>query len=466
MASYYVPLPAAQMPRNAMLDFSPVNNAIDGVIDQRNRNRQFGMQREQLDMQKDQQLYQRGRDQRTDARQDAVFQQQQREWFGKSADAVSRMSDPAQRAAAWKNIVAKHPSAGNLPPEYLDPMRGPSMVAAEFAGLARDPMDAQMKQAQLAQIRAQTSALGQKNSLNEAIAGMINGMGAAPPAAPQGGPSMSGQPQVIPQSNTMMPEAQNPLLIQTAGGSSPSPAPAQQPDTVQTPLGPMSMERAQRMGFVLGLAGKGDAGKIFVDAANQNRLGKEATNTNDKDQIAAVNTIARLEGLRRSFDPKFLEIPTRMGMEYKNIRDKFGLLSLQDKAELARFSKFKSRGLDSLARYVKDMSGVAVAEAEYNRLAQTLPNPGSGVLDAMGPTQFKSVMDDVVGRTKMAVARMNYLRSQGFSGKPWDAGIELDDMKGIVDRRAVELEQSLQGKVAPDQMRSVVSKQLKQEFGI
>lgn len=158
MASYYVPLPAAQMPRNAMLDFSPVSNAIDGLVDQRNRNRQFAMQREQLDMQKDQQQYQRSRDQRTDARQDAVFSQQQKEWFGKSADAISRIQDPAARAQAWQNVVSKHPSAGQLPPEYMDPTRGPSMVAAEFAGLVRDPRDDKMKDLDLQYKQAQIGA--------------------------------------------------------------------------------------------------------------------------------------------------------------------------------------------------------------------------------------------------------------------------------------------------------------------
>jgi hypothetical protein len=135
MSRYFVNLPAAQMPRNAMMDFSPVNNALSGIREQNNQNRQFGMQEQQMAEQREQRQYQRGRDQQQDARQ-------QVEWFGKTAAAIDRLEGPA-RQAAWQNALQRHPDSANLTPDYLDPMQGPKLVMAE-AGQWRDPREDQM----------------------------------------------------------------------------------------------------------------------------------------------------------------------------------------------------------------------------------------------------------------------------------------------------------------------------------
>lgn len=151
MAGYYVPLPGAEI-KNALVDFSGINNGLETLRDQRNTNRNALMQQQQIDMRKDEQTYQRGRDAKQDARQ-------QVEWFGKVAGAVDREQDPARRASIWQNALKRHPDAASLSPEYLDPIKGPKMVMAE-AGQWRDPRDDQAKDLELQKSRAQIGLIG------------------------------------------------------------------------------------------------------------------------------------------------------------------------------------------------------------------------------------------------------------------------------------------------------------------
>ena len=129
----YLPLPAAQLPRNALIDMSGLS---DGIGAMGNRNRYD----ETVKRQGEQQTYERGRDAKQDARVAEGDLRAKIKGLGEGAAAVDRLQDPNQRTAAWNRLIATHPDRANLPPEYLDPMRGPAMVAAE-AGQWRDPRE-------------------------------------------------------------------------------------------------------------------------------------------------------------------------------------------------------------------------------------------------------------------------------------------------------------------------------------
>lgn len=166
----YLPLPAAQMPRNALIDMSGLSDGI-GAIGQRNR------YDETVARQTEQQTYQRGRDTKQDARVAEQDARTQVEWFGKTAAAIDRLQGP-QREAAWQRAVARHPDRANLTPDYLDPMRGPAMVAAE-AGQWRDPREDQRIDLDLQLTRAKIAEAGSGGSneygLNPLIARDANG---------------------------------------------------------------------------------------------------------------------------------------------------------------------------------------------------------------------------------------------------------------------------------------------------
>jgi len=139
MANYFVNLPAAQVPRNALLDLEPVNNALESYRQQSNLNRQRSDMLEER-------TYQRGRDATQDARVAKNDARADVEWYGKASAAVDRLQGQ-QRVAAWQRVLQRHGGQG-LTREEMDPVTGPKLLMAE-AGQWRDPRDDQMKDLEL-----------------------------------------------------------------------------------------------------------------------------------------------------------------------------------------------------------------------------------------------------------------------------------------------------------------------------
>ena len=161
MPNYYAPIQQPEI-RNALLDLSPVNNALEGVRDQNNANRNALLQQSQLDMRKEEQTYQRGRDQKQDARVDQKY-------FADGAQSVMNLpaTDP-RRAAVWQNLLKRHPNPGSLTPDYLDPVKGPEMVLAEYGALA-DPRDSRMKDLELQKTQAQINNYNREADQNKVV---------------------------------------------------------------------------------------------------------------------------------------------------------------------------------------------------------------------------------------------------------------------------------------------------------
>lgn len=151
-------LPALTIdPRNALLDLSPVQNALTGLQRQQNVNREYEQQQEQLALQK------QAHAQRSEALQ-RQWKQQEVENLGRRAQAIDALTDDRQRQAAWGAWVKAH-GADGLSPEEMDYRTGPKLAAAA-AGLFRDPMDAQAKQLDMDYKRAQIA-----NLMNKATGG-------------------------------------------------------------------------------------------------------------------------------------------------------------------------------------------------------------------------------------------------------------------------------------------------------
>lgn len=378
------------------------------------------------------------------ARNAAMALDQQR-WQASNALAQGQFG-LAQRAAERQDQLA---------PEELALRR--AQAANARGELANLPYRAKLLQAQTARAEAEAKAAQTKDEQTAAIAELIRGPGARTSPPPQQAPMLQ------PQSFEGGPGGA-PMLIQTqaaAQGNQPA-----QPDMVNTPLGTMPLDVAKRRALGLSLAGKGDAGKMLLDEANADKLGKTAQGEVEKDLVGLTGTIGRLESLTKRFDPEFLKIPERAGFAWSGLKEKFGTLPPDQQKALASYTRFRQTSINNAALYVKYLSGVAVSTQEFQRIMKTLPNAGSGIFDGDSPTEYASKMQEAIVQSKMAVARAMHLKRDGFKGKPWEAGIALDDMRGIIDQRGAQIEQQLQGRVAPDKMRGVVRQQLKREFGI
>lgn len=469
MANYFVPL-AAQKPGPG-LNLEPVNAALDGIIQQQNQKRQFGMQQQQIDQRQAEQTYQHGRD----AKQDGM---QQVQLFGKQATAVDQLQGP-QRTAAWSSILARHGTT-NLTPEELDPVTGPKLMAAQ-AGQFLDPLDREIKQVGLDLTRAQIKAADQKNTLNDAIAGLISGSGGptggtAVPPLPQNAPNRALQAQpapatVQPQSFESTPTMPGVVLASDTSTVPGTPAapPTTQPELIDTPLGRMTPQRARQLGMAFALGGKGDAGKMLSDSANSGDLSKGAMTQNDKEELGSTGQLATLNAIKQSYNSKYLNVPTRFQMWGTALKDKFGTLSDSDKKDLQGYATFRQASWHNLNRVLKDLSGTAVTENEMQRQLLDLPNPGQGVFDGDAPAEFEAKLKGSLAFAQSAIARARFLRNKGFAGKPWESGINVEDMPAVINQRGQEIEQEFRQQhpnASPMQLQQATTRKIKQEFGI
>ena len=387
-------------------------------------------------------------------------QRQGLEFYGKAALAVDEMPDGPQKQAAWQRVMQRHSAdhpGEQVTPEEMDYRTGPKLMAAQ-AGQYLDPRKSQMIDLNLEKTRAETKALQQKDVLSETVSGILN------ETLKPSSPAASQEPRLQPQSyNGQAP--QNPLLIQTAEGQ-PQAVEAPSQNMVDTPLGQMPADKASKLGFALALGGKGEAGKMFNDPAT---LGRAGTNENDKNEIAATNQMGTLNAIKQAYDAKFLNIPNRFKLWGSGLISKFGQISPKDSQDLKEYTEFRQSSWHNLNRVLKDLSGTAVTENEMQRQLLDQPNPGQGIADGDYPKEFETKLKGQLRFATSAIARARYLRNKGFKGKPWEAGIGVDDMPRIINDRGQEIEQQLRQanpKADPMDLQQETARRVKQEFGI
>lgn len=146
----YFALPSPQMPSNALIDFSGLNNGIDTYRQQSNYNGQVERQQED-------QKYQRGRAAKSDAMaaQSHAWEQQDRTDNRQAAvikntagvaQLIDQEQDPAKRQAMWGRFVGSDKRFGESFAKYgMDPsdhVNGPKFLLAQARGY-QDPVQAE-----------------------------------------------------------------------------------------------------------------------------------------------------------------------------------------------------------------------------------------------------------------------------------------------------------------------------------
>lgn len=449
MASHYYPLPSYNP--GPGIDFSPLERALDGLQSSQTRNALM-------------------------AREDKRLALDDQRWRTGDARAQQQLEMQKRRAQLEEDSL---------------------------------PLDRQTREAQLAQIKAQTAQLGQKNALETAIANMIgSSMGAsdAPTPHPTLGSSNLGSNGVTPQSfdngggapqfynalsdfavrgqplpagtNALMDARQRdegrgyrPGIVLAADdmpyAGAPQRAPQQAPPQTSNSMAGLSPR--QRQAFALGLAGKGDAGKILMDVENQNRLDKSAQTEVDKAELNATNGLARINEVSASFDPSYLTYQTQVGNWGRALLDKAGKLKPEDQSHLYKFATFRRDAARNINDAIKANSGATVTEQELARNLVELPNAGTGMFDGDSPTEFKAKLDRARETLTLGVARFRYLRQRGFTGAPWESGIDLDRMRGMINERAQQIVGVLKAQnpqASPAMLEQEADLRVKQEFGI
>ncbi len=470
-----LPLPAYRVP-NA-LSFEPVQQALEGVS--RNAMMQQGInQQEKAGARADRQLnMQEAAASRAQARQEA-------QQAAAQVQAVMGLPE-GQRQQAWQHLLTQ-PGFKDLPPHMRDLNTAAPLITSK-AEEYRQRHEVEESKAKLGLMGAQTGlanaqakVAGQKDIFNEFI---VNELRGAQQPQPQPQPQGGVQPQSFnggaqPGRNAMMPVADtgdqpdpNLILAQTApqGG-----APAQaQPDMVDTPMGPMTRERARKLGLALALGGKGEAGKMFAESTGSG-LGKEGQNKLDKDFLDAADQHARLRTIGSSMDPKYLQVPFRINMWGKSLASKAGALKKEDQEELYKYSTFRRDAASNLNLLVKERSGGAVTPQEFDRQGVEIPNPGNGIFDGDDPVTFKAKYDRAYEVVTLGIARNAYLRkadpkNAAKTVKELSEMLPVERMRDVVNNRAKAIEGELI-KANPGIDKRVIDREVdmrvKREFGI
>lgn len=478
----YFALPAPQVPSNAIIDMSGLSNAFETLRQQRNRN-------ELLAREDEENKYQRGRQARSDSRADETHARGQVEWFGKQALATDQLQGP-ERATVWSTIIGKHPRRGNLPPQYLDPITGPKLVAAE-AGQWADKSD-QGKLFEMDGRIVQVSPSGTTREVYTApekpdpIRDMLldrmrsrqgHGLGGSQqPAAPQQ------QPQLLPQSNAA---PQDPLLKLATDRAAPSPqmpaAPEATPDIIQTPFGPMTREEALDSAGAMLLSTKhAQAGKALMDMVNASGgegLSRAAQGTLDEKAIGMVDLAGRLDAIQGRFKPEYQTYETGLKMYGLSWADSIqalrGKIPPAERAKFEEYTAFRQDATNNLSEYIKYITGAAMGVQEEGRIRRGMPDP-----EKDSPSQFGAKLKNSIAQSKLALARYHYLRKNGYDDQTIQTlaksdrlgtSLSLQQMQGKINERLEDAAKEIKSSnpnMDDNAIRIQLKKIQREEFGI
>jgi len=188
------------------------------------------------------------------------------------------------------------------------------------------------------------------------------------------------------------------------------------------------------------------------------------TETRISDKLFDVQeSISRLDNIADSYEPRFLQVGTRVNSLWTSVREKMGdtpvrkwvdlSISDEDKKTLGDYSAFRREGLENVNLYIKEITGAQMSVKEADRLKSAMPDPGDGILNGDSPTVFESKWESTMKALKTNQARYIYYLKDGFTpeqvAKLAQQGnlMPLSDVRKKMNERGKELEK--QGLKAP-----------------
>jgi hypothetical protein len=206
-----------------------------------------------------------------------------------------------------------------------------------------------------------------------------------------------------------------------------------------------------------------------------------------KELISNIDRIDRIDNIISSFDSKFLETKTRMGMSWTALKEStlnpLGIgkkVTPEQKAALSKYTTFMKRAHTDFVKEVHDFAGGNMTKHELKAITEAIPNPGKGWFDMDSATEYLTASKDArLALTKIAARKHYYLNKLGYSQKEIDAQLDNGSILGVnafmemVDKKAQEYEQRLvaeaQSKGQPmdaNTIKAQVKMFLTNEFGL
>lgn len=144
--------------------------------------------------------------------------------------------------------------------------------------------------------------------------------------------------------------------------------------------------------------------------------GKGTAKTIETKMFEGLNQISRLDALVNDYDPRYLLKTEKFKamaldqLESWNLKD----LTPEQQQNVIEMSQYHQKALENLNRYIKEITGAQMSEAEAARLMKAMPDPGTEWWKGSGPTKFKAVLDSARKQARLAVIRYNEYLLRGI----------------------------------------------------
>ncbi len=192
--------------------------------------------------------------------------------------------------------------------------------------------------------------------------------------------------------------------------------------------------------------------------------------------VGALEGLARIGNIVKSFKPEYQEIPTRLGVAWTSLKEKFGVnVPKEDRAFLEEFSTYKQDALENINLYIKEITGAQMSAKEADRLRKAQPDPGEGLFDGDSPSAFKSKLVNQYKKLTLSTVRYSFYLKQGVDentlGEMVKNGsvISLEQMEKVLKQKEEEYigEIVVQDPLIDTQsLMDQVTKRMKEEFGL
>lgn len=420
MPNYFAQLPAPEI-RNALLNMQPVNNALEGVRDQNNANRNALLQQSQMDLQTKQ----------FEQNSKTVAMQQEKMMAERSAGLAQmalQEKDPTRQAAIMQRVYSLSPDyTKNLVAHGIDP-NDHSTVAnfliAEARGY-RDPQDAQLKalQIQNAQSGISTNDL-QRQKLQMEIdqAKNMNSMFADSPA-PQGQPQ-----QAVPVPAEGAGRFAAPNLTQQPS------APQARPSGLSAAIQALPPERQAAFKLAWQSGQRDEAIKILKESGTATSIGdktvdKAFAKTYEEDMVSgalfdSLNSLKTLRGIAGELGSK--NAPSVSGPYWGMVPDAVMPMVNQKSVDM------QNNVAQVIQRSLRPVLGAQFTEKEGENLIKRAYNPSLD--EATNAKRLNRLADVVEGMAKAKLAAAKYFEQNGtLKGYSGSTQFSLADIENAVD---------------------------------
>jgi len=207
----------------------------------------------------------------------------------------------------------------------------------------------------------------------------------------------------------------------------------------------------------------------------------------------AQNNIIELENVKAGFQDRFLTLQGKLSLAGAKFLDMLDSSKPEDKKFIAEQSRWKTDAWNQVNKYIKEITGAQMSEAEARRILNALPNPDSSIFKLTSPTEYKSQLETALRNAKMAVARQQYFLNEGLKPEYYKTSlpeekrlglsgfdviyrdekgnlIEYDDMPKIMDnytdKIAAKYETDEYSNLTDDQKIAMINQEVNSYFGL